>query len=187
MVYLSPEKEKEMRTHLKSLYPSRDSERFHRVLGYAFTVLGYQGTESPIVAFNRRTLQEEPIEDIRALQKFDPNVYVFRREEEYTKKDSKVQVITVYLTGARVKGKKASLWYIIANSNLGITRSTMDKSSLSTVIKGKMKGFKTREERLECARIMTEAALEDTIIKGGNGTYYLSFTDIADLVNSHKA
>ena len=49
-----------------------------------------------------------------------------------------------------------------------------------------MKGFSTREERLECARIMTEAALENAIIKGGNGTYYLSFKDIAELVNSHK-
>ena len=122
MAYLPPEKEKEMRTHLKSLYPSKDAEKFHRVLSYAFTVLGYQGAESPIVAFNRRTSKEEDIGDIRTLQKFNPDVYVFRREEVYTKKDSNVQVITVYLTGARVKGKKASLWYIVANTNLGIAR-----------------------------------------------------------------
>lgn len=185
-MYLAPEKEREMRNNLHKLDASQNADIFHRVLRYAMTYLDYRGEESPMVIYDRRAKERKPIERSGAEKDIDPKTIIFLREESYQKNGTTIKIRTSYLTSARVRGKKASWWFIEANSDLGITRSVVNKSGLIKRIVTGMKEFKTDEKKANYGREMIEGILEKAIIMGANGIYYISFTDIDELVKAHK-
>lgn len=180
------EKVRDIKESLAKLDPTQNADTFHSVIGSALIYLGYRGAESPIVAYNRRKKEKIPIKDYKDLQKLDPNLTIFLREEEYKNNGTVIQVTTIYLTNTRVRGKKASLWFIRANSSLDLKRKTTRKEDLVKKIREGMRRVKTCEERLDYGRAMIEKTLEEALIKGSDNKYYLNFRDINELVKPYK-
>lgn len=187
MAYLDPEKEREMKNGLPKLDASLNAETFHRLLGYALTILDYKVEKPLLLRYDTATKEKAPIKDVKELNAPNSKTTVFIRREEYTKKGTTIRLTTVYLTSARVRGKKASLWFIRTNENWGIQREMIGKEALVEMVQEGMKEFETREKKLDYGRKTMEELLEKALIVNGNGSYYISFRDIHSLVEAHKA
>ncbi|MBI4159147.1 hypothetical protein HY500_02720 [Candidatus Woesearchaeota archaeon] len=180
-MYLNPDRVEELKSDLAKLNPAQNADSFHKILGTALRYLGYEGIEAQIVAYDRRKKKRTKLEG-KSLQEFDPTKTVFLREEIYTKKGATVQLITVYTSHMRVRGKKASLWFIEASSDLDIKRKTASREDLVKKVRARMGKARNREERIDYARKAMEGMLEETLIRGEDGTCYLSCKDINRIV-----